>query len=48
MNLTADDVEDCEYCQNFEAIGLFLVDDVDTGLCAVCAEDNDAEEYFYE
>lgn len=35
--------QDCEWCQLHDAIGLFSLDDVETGLCAVCAEDNDAE-----
>lgn len=35
--------EDCEWCQNHESVGLFDLNDVETGLCAECAEDNDAE-----
>jgi hypothetical protein len=36
-------IEDCEWCQNHESVGLFNMYDVETGLCAECAEDNDAE-----
>jgi hypothetical protein len=38
-----EDVELCEWCQNYDAVGLFSLDDVETGLCAECAADNDAE-----
>jgi hypothetical protein len=38
-----EDVELCEWCQNYDAFGLFSLDDVETGLCAQCAEENDAE-----
>jgi hypothetical protein len=38
-----EDVEVCEWCESYLAVGLFDLDDVETGLCAVCAEDNDAE-----
>lgn len=38
-----DVIEDCEWCQRYEAVGLFNLDEVETGLCAGCAEDNEAE-----
>ncbi|WP_277031135.1 hypothetical protein [Actinacidiphila oryziradicis] len=39
-----EDIELCEWCQLNDAVGLFNLDDVETGLCATCATDNDAEE----
>lgn len=41
--LELEDIELCEWCQNYEAVGLFDLDDVETGLCATCATDNNAE-----
>lgn len=38
-----EDIQDCEWCQNYDAVGLFNLNDVETGLCAECAEDNNAE-----
>jgi protein-arginine kinase activator protein McsA len=38
-----EDVELCEWCQQNDAVGLFSLDDMETGLCATCATDNDAE-----
>ncbi|MDH6705380.1 hypothetical protein P3T27_002090 [Kitasatospora sp. MAA19] len=34
------EVEDCEWCQNYEASGLYDLDDAETGLCWLCAENN--------
>lgn len=36
-------VEDCEWCQINDAVGLFDLDDTETGLCAECAENNAVE-----
>lgn len=36
-------VEDCEWCQSYEAVALFNLNDVETGLCAQCSEDTDAD-----
>ncbi|MFC9591492.1 hypothetical protein ACFTUC_17090 [Streptomyces sp. NPDC056944] len=36
-------IEDCEWCQDGEAFGLFEVDGIETGLCAECAQDNTVE-----
>ncbi|MFE5542803.1 hypothetical protein ACFQ71_03185 [Streptomyces sp. NPDC056534] len=33
-------IEDCEWCQNGEAVALFEVGGVETGLCVECAEGN--------
>jgi hypothetical protein len=38
-----EEVEDCEWCQLNEAVGLFDLDDIETGLCAECAENNAVE-----
>jgi hypothetical protein len=38
-----DDIQDCEWCQNADAVGLFDLDDTEIGLCAECAENNAVE-----
>ncbi|MFJ9900281.1 hypothetical protein ACIQPR_43825 [Streptomyces sp. NPDC091280] len=38
-----DDIELCEWCQLNDAVGLFSLDDVETGLCADCADSNTVE-----
>lgn len=42
FDLNYEEVEDCEWCQRNEAQGLYDLDGVETGMCAECAEDNDA------
>jgi hypothetical protein len=38
-----EEVLDCEWCQNADSVGLFDLNDVETGLCAECAENNAVE-----
>jgi len=38
-----DEIQDCEWCQNYDAVGIFELNDVETGLCAECAENNAVE-----
>jgi CRISPR/Cas system-associated protein Cas10 (large subunit of type III CRISPR-Cas system) len=35
-----DGVQLCEWCENYDAAGLYDLDDTETPLCTSCAEDN--------
>lgn len=43
MDEELEEIQDCEWCQYQEAVGLFSLEDVETGLCASCAEDTNTE-----